>query len=169
MKNPKKLYIETIILLFFCVVIFFVYTKEEKITTPSQVKTEAPLLDKEGVPAGNLKKNPLASGTPPQQGREETIPENTQSATVLAGEMNINLSFLPNTIFYDALIQARDANKITFSGKNYPGLGFFVTDIGTLHAGSRKYLIYYINGKEATVGVSAYTLKKGDVIEWKLE
>lgn len=95
--------------------------------------------------------------------------ENTQSITILAGETTAHLLSSPNTLFYNALIQERDAGKITFSGKNYPGLGFFVTDIGTLHSGNGKNLLYYINGKQASVGVSFYTLKDGDIIEWKLE
>ena len=93
----------------------------------------------------------------------------TESATVLTGEATLRLLFSPNTTFYDALIQAKNSGQIEFAGKNYPGLGFFVTDIGTLRAGGRKSLLYYINGKEATVGVSSYTLVGGDIIEWKLE
>ena len=85
------------------------------------------------------------------------------------GEEIINLSFAPETFFYDALMEASNAGNLTFEGKNYPGLGFFITDIGPLHSGNGKYLLYYINGKEATVGVSAYKLKNGDIIEWKLE
>ncbi|MBI2627425.1 DUF4430 domain-containing protein [Candidatus Nomurabacteria bacterium] len=93
----------------------------------------------------------------------------TQSAIILAGDTTTHLSFSPNTIFYDALAQAKTAGAISFSGKNYPGLGFFVTDIGTLHSGNGKNLLYYVNGKEATVGVSSYLLKNGDIIEWKLK
>jgi hypothetical protein len=98
---------------------------------------------------------------------ENTI--NTQSFTLKIGEVNTQLSFASNTAFYDALVQARDIGQITFLGKNYPGLGFFVTDFETLHAGNGKYLLYYINGKEANVGVSSYILKDGDIIEWKLK
>ena len=79
------------------------------------------------------------------------------------------VKFAPNVLLYDALVQEEKEGRIDFSGKMYPNLGFFVTDIGTLHSGNGKNLIYYINGKEATVGVSSYTLKDGDVIEWKLE
>lgn len=94
---------------------------------------------------------------------------NTESITVLAGDTTAHLLVAPNTLFYDALVQEKNTGKIALSGKNYPGLGFFVTDIGSLHAGSGKSLLYYINGKEATVGVSSYTLKDGDIIEWKLK
>ena len=94
--------------------------------------------------------------------------QTTQSQTkVEAGEIVANLP--SNTILYDALVQAKANGKINFSGRNYPGLGFFVTDIGTLHAGGGKNSIYYINGVEATVGISSYMLRNGDIIKWKLE
>src|SRR3989344_4658193 len=87
----------------------------------------------------------------------------------ISDSLIVPVEFTPSTFLYDALLQEKNKGKIDFSGKNYPGLGFFVTDIGTLHSGKGKNLIYYINSKEATVGVSSYALKDGDVIEWKLE
>ncbi|MDO8686856.1 MAG: DUF4430 domain-containing protein [Candidatus Berkelbacteria bacterium] len=147
-KHNKKLYIGIFIAILFGVIIIFSSTwrlnRQVTQTTPSQQRVEPPLLNQGGVKEGN-------------------------SATILTGNTTILLSFFQNTTFYNALIQAKNEGKITFSGKNYPGLGFFVTDIGTLHSGSGKNLLYYINGKEATVGVSLYTLKDGDIIEWKLE
>lgn len=95
--------------------------------------------------------------------------QNTKNITIIAGEEKINLSVPTNTLFYDALMQAKNEGILTVSGKNYPGMGFFVTDIGALHAGDGKDLLYYINNKEATVGVSSYVLKDGDILEWKLE
>ena len=38
--------------------------------------------------------------------------------------------------------------KINFEGKNYPGLGFFVTKINSLTNGEGKNLMYDINGVE---------------------
>ena len=95
--------------------------------------------------------------------------ENTEKIILLLGEETVNFSVTPNTTFHNALLYLKNNGKISFSGKNYPGLGFFVTDIGSLHAGNGKNLLYYINGKEASVGVSSYTLKDGDIIEWKLK
>lgn len=94
---------------------------------------------------------------------------NTKKITILFGEEKAELSVPINTTFYEALIQERTAGTIKLSGKNYPGLGFFVTEIGELRAENGKDLLYYINGKEASVGVSSYVPKDGDIIEWKLE
>ena len=98
-----------------------------------------------------------------------SVNKNTETVTILAGETMTQLLVAPNTFFYNALVQAKNQEQILFDGKNYPGLGFFVTNIGTLHSGNRKNLLYYINGKKATVGVSSYKLKDGDIIDWKLE
>jgi hypothetical protein len=149
-KNyKKKLYIGISILIILIFSVFWIITFLGKnlITTTRPLSPErsngeqaSPLLHKEGA-----------------------------QATVSVGNTTIYLSFTPNTVFYDALLREKNAGKITFSGRNYPGLGFFVTDIGTLHSGDGKNLLYYINGKEATVGVSLYKLKDGDIIEWKLK
>ena len=95
--------------------------------------------------------------------------QNTESATIIIGDTTTHLSFSPNTSFYNSLAQAKNIGILNLNGKNYPGLGFFVTDIGSLHSGNGKNLLYYINGKKASVGVSSYALKNGDIIEWKLE
>ncbi len=58
---------------------------------------------------------------------------------------------------------------VAFSGRMYPGLGFFVTSVGALHEGNGRHLIYSVNGKEASVGVSSYVPKQHDIIEWKLK
>jgi len=94
---------------------------------------------------------------------------NIESVTIMGGGVTAHLQIAPDTLLYDALVQAKNAKIITFNGKNYPGLGFFMTDIGTLHRGGGKDLLYYINGKEATIGVSSYKLNDGDNILWKLE
>ncbi|MFA6076813.1 MAG: DUF4430 domain-containing protein [Candidatus Paceibacterota bacterium] len=168
-KHNKKIYTGIfIVIIIFLLSIFFTITsfgkKENIVTTPN------PLLHKEGVQATSDKpkaQNPPLLNQGGARGGNSSSPQNSQSVTVLAGDTTIYLQ--PGIIFYDALIQAKNTGKITFSGKNYPGLGFFVTDIGTLHMGNGKNLLYYVNGKEANVGVSSYTLKEGDVIEWKLE
>ena len=117
-------------------------------------------------PAPVIKNNTANQAEP----RKEAVPtKNTESITIIAGEEKINLSVPPDTIFYDALVETQNIGKITFSGKNYPGLGFFMTDIGSLHSGNGKDLLYYVNGKQASVGVSSYVLNDGDVLEWKLE
>lgn len=91
------------------------------------------------------------------------------SGTIVAGGKSIRFSARHNETLYDALMGVKASGSMDFDGKLYPGLGFFVTQVGTLSQGEGKNLMYFINGKEASVGVSSYTLKNGDVIEWKLQ
>ncbi len=90
-------------------------------------------------------------------------------ATLRAGDVVLHLAVQEGTTLYDAMRDAQSAGKLSFSGREYTGLGFFVTDIGTLHEDEGKYAVYYVNGEQASVGVSSYVVREGDVIEWKLE
>ena len=86
----------------------------------------------------------------------------------IAGE-NLEVRITDDMSVYDAMNVLKEEGKITFEGKNYPGLGFFVTRINSLISGDGKNLMYYINGVEASVGISTYEIKEGDIIEWKLK
>lgn len=70
---------------------------------------------------------------------------------------------------YDVMNRIKEDGGLSFEGKNYPSLGFFITKVNEIKNGDSKYLIYYVNNKQAQVGVSNYVLKKGDIINWKLE
>ncbi len=99
----------------------------------------------------------------------QTQTQKTISVTLHAGDISITLTPEAGVTLFDALSQAGKAGEIIFMGKQYPALGFYVTDIGSLRESAGNHLLYYINGKEATVGASSYIPKDGDVIDWKLE
>lgn len=73
------------------------------------------------------------------------------------------------TTVLEVMQKAAQDKQIIFDGKEYSGLGFFVTRVGSLVNGDGKNLMYYVNDKEASVGVSSYVLSDGDIIEWKLK
>ena len=98
-----------------------------------------------------------------------TQPIKTTNFTLSAGDNSISISSPIGSSLFDAMNIAKTEGKISFSEKQYPELGFYVTDIGSLHEVYGKHLLYYINGKEATVGVSLYIPQDGDIINWKLE
>lgn len=91
------------------------------------------------------------------------------SVTIIADDANFHLSFNEGMSLYEALYEAREKNQITFLGRQYSGLGFFITNIGSLHQIRGKNLMYDINGKEAQVGISSYLPQNGDIINWKLK
>ena len=99
----------------------------------------------------------------------KTLPVNNISITIRVGNSSMLLFPTAGATLFDDLSQAGKAGTLVFSGKEYPGLGFFVAEIGDLKNGNGKNLIYYINGKEASVGVSTYVPQNGDIVEWKLE
>lgn len=99
----------------------------------------------------------------------ETQSESVISSTLIIDKTTLNLTSAPGTSLYDILLKEKENNSLSFSGKEYPGMGFFTTDIGTLHSTKDHYLMYYVNGKEAEVGISFYFPQNGDVIEWKLK
>jgi len=72
---------------------------------------------------------------------------------------------------YDFMKSLNDdkKNNFNFNYKEYPSLGIFVDGINGVKNEPNKYWIYYVNGKEAEVGVSNYILKDGDEILWKQE
>lgn len=158
---------------FFVIFLFLVSTNAAK-EKPAEVKTIATNESKIPeqtipTPSPEILKSKIVKPKTETPIRPTENTQNTQSATILAGDATYHLSFSPGTLLYDALVEGKNMGAISFIGKNYPSLGFFVTDIGPLHSGEGKDLLYYVNGKEATVGVSGYILKNGDVIEWKLE
>lgn len=77
----------------------------------------------------------------------------------------------PGVNVYDLMDRVREETGLTFSGREYSGLGFFVDEINSLKNSPfhGKYWIYYINGVIAKQGISQYYLNHDDIIEWKYE
>ena len=72
---------------------------------------------------------------------------------------------------YDLMAKTQEISDFQFRGEEFPGLGFFIQEINSLEQSPRlgKYWIYYINGKKAEVGISAYTVNNHDIISWEYE
>jgi hypothetical protein len=56
----------------------------------------------------------------------------------------------------------------TIQSKHY-SFGEFVTSINGVAGNGPKYWTLYVNGRQATVGASAYVTKNSDTITWKLQ
>lgn len=105
----------------------------------------------------------------PERSIPETASSPSPSISIAAGGAAVRLPLSPGNTLADAVLAAQKSGTLAVSGKDYPGLGFFVTGIGTLREGNGKYLLYYVNGVEASTGISSYVPKDGDSIEWKLQ
>ena len=92
--------------------------------------------------------------------------------TTLAVQEKTYLVSLPEgSSAYDLMVRAQETSDFQFKGREFPGLGFFIQAINGLEQSPRlgKYWIYYINGKKAEVGISAYTVNDHDIISWRYE
>lgn len=86
------------------------------------------------------------------------VGEKTYSVDIAAGETVI-----------DAMRTLASTTDFTYTSRDYPGLGVFVDSIDGIKNAGGMYWILSVNGATSASGVSATTLKTGDVIEWKYE
>jgi hypothetical protein len=91
---------------------------------------------------------------------------------LIVEDFSVDLSVQEQTTVLALLEQAEAAGYIHFSSRDYGGdLGHLVEEINGIRSSTRdkKYWIYYINGKKASIGVSNYIVRPGDIISWKYE
>jgi hypothetical protein len=189
MKNKKNVYALIVVLIFIIYIVFsnLSFIGKDKIKTQNVLthnsQTENIIKQDALLPsAENPSQPPLIKG-----GDKLVVKNPSQPSLIKEGEnipntqnIQVTLNVLDKTYkanikegatLYDAMsnIQSVKDNNFTFSGKEFPSLGFFVEEINGIKYGSGKYWLYYVNGKEASVGVSKYVLKEGDIISWKQE
>jgi len=96
------------------------------------------------------------------------VPTGTQ-AVIKIGENTYSVDVTPGETVIETMRALSTAGTLTFAGRDYPGLGFFVDSINGQKNEGGKYWVFYVNGVSATSGVSMYRVTSGDVIEWKYE
>lgn len=133
-------------------------------------KSSAVPTDIQNAPtASDLVKNPTSQTvSAPEKKDAVSSPAVSETFNLSAGTAKLSLPVTGGSLL-SILTDAKNHGEIAFSGKEYAGLGFFVTEIGTLKQEDGKYLMYSINGKEASVGVSLYIPKAGDAVVWELK
>lgn len=92
---------------------------------------------------------------------------NTVSLTVLGKTYTTQIKNGDSVYSVMNDLQNNKKYDFNFQSKNYPSLGAFVTKINGVEGSSGAYWIYYVDNKEASIGVSKYILKSGDIITWK--
>ena len=97
-----------------------------------------------------------------------TQQQQVQQATLIAGDVTRILTFTEGQTLYNALLKEQGAG-LTLELKEYPGMGYLVTKIGSLIPTTDKYLMYSVNGEEVSVGISSYVLKENDVVKWEVK
>lgn len=99
------------------------------------------------------------------------IVNKSQSGEIIILDKRVEFSFEEGDSLLDAMSELKNSGQISFEGKEFSAMGFFVEEINGFKQlpRERKYWRYYVNNKEASVGISNYKLKNNDSIQWKLE
>lgn len=74
-----------------------------------------------------------------------------------------------NASVLDLMNELEGKGAFSFSGKEFPSLGFFVEEMNGKKSADGHYWILYVNGTTSQTGVSQTFLSAGDVIEWRYE
>jgi hypothetical protein len=69
----------------------------------------------------------------------------------------------------DFMNKLQKEGKINFTEKYYLAMGELITSINGVANNNSQSWIYYVDGKEAQVGISNYKINPGDVVSWKYE
>ncbi len=73
------------------------------------------------------------------------------------------------TSVYDFMKKLMEEKEVTFTEKNYSGIGKFIISLNGVSGDKDHAWIYYVNGNEASLGVSTQIINPGDVVSWKYE
>lgn len=137
----SKKYLKILIIIAsFCILFTVFYQIEVKPPSVEQITSES-------LSTNNIKVSLIVQGT-----RYET--EVREGSTVFELMKKIN---------------EENKNLFDFKYTENPTLGVFINEINGRAGGSLGYWIYYVNGIEASVGISNYKVNNGDQISWKYE
>lgn len=167
-KNKKYIFIGFLVIIIFIIVFLSLNKKKE---LPVVIQSEQ-----------NQTKNNLNEELPTkipikESEKEENIPIvvdiNTIKVSLKVLDKEYRTEIKEGSSVFDTMknIEERSVlnNTFNFKYKEVSGLGSFVTEINEVKGAPGKYWIYYVNDKLASVGVSKYILKEGDIISWKNE
>jgi hypothetical protein len=154
MKKNKKIIILSIIILIF-LGLFFLIT--HKTVAPDNTQTNP--INQNNLPLPNL---PLTKGE--EKGGGQTI-----ATTLEINGVSYSDEITEKTNVYDFMSKLQAEGKIKFTTENYIGMGKFIDSINGIKNNNNMSWIYYVNGKEAQVGVSNYKINPGDIVSWKYE
>ena len=165
MKNKKNILIVFILIVLVILSIFLYFNRKniKNYKVKEEFKTEIPkeIEDIKNLDKAEIKSQPVIPDKIENQGL---------NVSLLVLDKKYDIAIKKGDSVFIAMGKARD-NRILFDF-NYtatPGMGSFITGINGQMGSPGKYWIYYVNDIKASVGVSQYILKEGDIIKWKQE
>ena len=169
MKNKKSIYIVILVIGHIFLLVYFlgflnknkqaVFVEEPQVITKT-LSEITPTIKPEI-------KIPPKIQTQPKISTDEIVKDIQVTLNVLDKKYQVDTK--ENSTVFEVMEKIEKENLFNFKYKEHIGLGIFITEINGIKSGSGKYWIYYVNGKEASVGVSKNVLKDGDIISWKQE
>jgi hypothetical protein len=96
-------------------------------------------------------------------------PVPASNVTLKAADQTYETYISGNESVLDLMNTVASSSTFTFTGENYPSLGFFVESINGENNGHGLYWILYVNGKSSDLGASSEIIKPGDTVEWRFE
>lgn len=167
MKRQYKNILIVLLLILLIIIVYFLRSNlgRNRLENNKEINTEEVAV----FDVAKDKLEPKENKNLPIEEKEHTEEENQITLIVLDKIYEIGID--ENDSLYQAMInlENKNANNFSFNYKNYPSLGIFIDEINGQKAGSGKYWIYSVNGEEATVGISNFILKDGDIINWELK
>jgi hypothetical protein len=167
MKNKNQNILIVLILIF--TIIFIYFLRINFVRNRTENNQENKIEEIAIVDLSKDKFEPKENKNLPLEEKEHTDEE--KIVTLIVSDKIYEIRIDENESLYGTMInlENKNANNFSFNYKNYPSLGIFINEINGQKAGSGKYWIYSVNGKEATVGISNFILKDGDIINWELK
>lgn len=138
----------------------FVFLSAQKTAqTPSGIETATTTVSSSSAP--------VIQESPPVSGEAEQL--NIGRATLKVNGEAYSIDATPRGTVINAMNQLVASGELSYTSKNFPGLGVFVDSINGKKSGGGMQWILYVNGTLATQGAGTLEITEGDVIEWKYE
>jgi hypothetical protein len=176
LKNKRNIFIAVLFLILLGSIFYYFCSskKNPSVLQSPSYRSDTPfalrIQNAQGLALGSLSpSSPLGRGGINAEMEIKPV-SNIQVALKVLGE-TYKVGIENGATVYDVMniVKETKENNFSFISKEYPGLGIFVDEINGIKGTPQKYWIYYVNGKEAPIGISNYILKDGDIINWKQE
>jgi len=134
-------------------------------TATQEVPKEATSAPSAEVAAPIPTNSTTSTGSTPPTNSEQ--PSSPQTATFKIDGVSISVPVHGGEKVIDAMRTAASAGHLTFTTREYPGMGQFIDSINGKKNENGTYWILYINDTSSTLGASTASIGPGDTVEWR--
>ena len=153
-----------------CISIGYKTLHEVPSVTPQSPTATTSLQTSSNAPLPRTTDSPSESSVLSHNSQPATIPADYIHAKLVVGNLNYELAAPASSTVETSMTLLEKQNPVfTFTEKEFPSLGQFVSSINGKVNASGYYWFFSVNGTESNSGISQTVLHPGDVIEWKYE